>query len=37
VVVAKDGRPIWRIVESAKLTMRPFSDAFLDAYLERRG
>jgi hypothetical protein len=37
VVVARDGRPIWRIVESAKLSVRPFSDAWLDAYIERRG
>jgi septum formation protein len=37
VVVARDGQPIWRIVESAKLTVRPFSDAWLDAYIERRG
>ncbi len=37
VVVALDGQPIWREVETAVLTMRPFSDAFLDGYLERRG
>lgn len=37
VVVARDGQPIWRIVESAKLTVRPFSEAWLDAYIERRG
>ncbi|MCY1646055.1 Maf family protein [Caulobacter sp. SL161] len=37
VVVARDGRPIWRIVESAKLSVRPFSDAWLDRYIERRG
>jgi septum formation protein len=35
VVVARDGRPIWRVVESAKLSVRPFSDAWLDGYLER--
>ncbi len=34
-VLARDGAPIWREVRTAKLTMRPFSDAFLDAYLER--
>lgn len=33
VVVARDGSPIWREVREAKLTMRPFSDAFLDDYL----
>lgn len=37
VVVARDGRPIWRIVESASLSVRPFSEAWLDAYIERRG
>lgn len=37
VVVARDGQPIWRIVESAKLSVRPFSDAWLDRYIERRG
>ena len=35
VVVARDGAAIWREVPAAKLTMRPFTDAFLDAYLER--
>ncbi len=35
--MALDGQPIWREVETAVLTMRPFSDAFLDGYLERRG
>lgn len=33
-VVALGGEPIWRHVDTAKLTMRPFSDAFLDSYLE---
>ncbi|KSB88293.1 septum formation protein Maf [Caulobacter vibrioides] len=37
VVVARDGRPIWRIVETAKLSVRPFSEAWLDGYLERNG
>jgi len=37
VVVARDGQPIWRIVESAKLSVRPFSEAWLDQYIERRG
>src|SRR5436853_7372588 len=36
-VVAKDGSPIWREVREAKLTMRPFSDAFLDDYLTQAG
>lgn len=33
-VVALGGEPIWRHVDIAKLTMRPFSDAFLDSYLD---
>lgn len=37
VVVAKDGAPIWREVVSAKLTMRDFSDAFLESYLVTEG
>jgi septum formation protein len=35
VVVARDGRPIWRVVETSKLSVRSFSDAWLDGYLER--
>ena len=37
VVVARDGVPIWRDVPSARLTMRPFSDNFLDAWMARQG
>jgi len=37
VVVARDGKPIWRVVQSAKLSVRSFSDAWLDGYLQRRG
>ena len=37
VVVAKDGAPIWREIVSATLTMRDFSDAFLDEYLALEG
>ncbi|MCR5878123.1 nucleoside triphosphate pyrophosphatase [Phenylobacterium sp. J367] len=37
VVVAKDGAPIWREVVTATLTMRDFSDAFLEAYLAEEG
>jgi septum formation protein len=33
-VVALNGMPIWRFVDTAKLTMRHFSDAFLDSYLD---
>jgi len=37
VVVAKAGRPIWRALESATLTMRDFSDDFLETYLALEG
>ena len=37
VVVAMGGQPIWREVVTAKLTMRPFTDAFLDDYMARAG
>ena len=37
VVVALDGRPIWRELKSARLKMRDFSGAYLDAYLQREG
>jgi nucleoside triphosphate pyrophosphatase len=37
VVVAKEGAPIWREVVTASLTMRDFSDAFLDHYLQVEG
>ena len=35
--LARNGEIIWQDVVSAHLTMRPFSDAFLDAYLEEQG
>jgi septum formation protein len=35
--VAKDGAPIWREVVSATLTMRDFTDDFLEAYLATEG
>jgi septum formation protein len=34
VVGARDGVAVWRHVDVAKLHVRPFSDAFLDAYLD---
>ena len=34
-VVARDGRPIWREVATATLRMRLFGDGFLEGYLER--
>ena len=32
-VVALDGAPVWRVVESARLHVRAFPGSFLDAYL----
>jgi septum formation protein len=37
VVLAKGGSPIWRHVAKATMTMRDFSDDFLDDYLEKGG
>ena len=37
VAVARDGQIIWRETPAATLTMRDFSDAYLDAYLARHG
>lgn len=34
-VAAEGGRPVWRAVEGARLTVRPCSPAFLDWYLDR--
>ena len=36
-VMAKDGAPIWRHTERAKMTMYPVSDAFIDNYLAQKG
>ena len=36
-VLGVDGRRIWHHVDTAEITMRDFSDAFLDAYLTRAG
>lgn len=36
-VLFEGGRPVWRHVGRAELVMRPFSDRFLDAYLEQQG
>jgi septum formation protein len=33
-VVVESGAPVWRGGESVALTMRPFGDAFLEAYLD---
>jgi septum formation protein len=37
VAVAREGAVIWREIQSATLTMRGFSDPFLDDYLARSG
>ena len=34
-VVYDDAQPVWRHVGTVRLTMRPFTDAYLDAYLAR--
>lgn len=36
-IVARGGQEIWRNVDTARLTMRPFSDAFIDTYLDAAG
>jgi septum formation protein len=36
-VIAEDGRPLWRHVGGARLTMRDFSDTYLAGYLRRHG
>ena len=36
-VVAEGGRPVWRHIDEARLTMRAFSDAFLDDYVDAEG
>jgi septum formation protein len=33
-VVVESGAPVWRSCESVALTMRPFGEAFLEAYLD---
>jgi septum formation protein len=33
-VICEGGKPVWRHIDIAKLTMRDFSDEFLDGYLE---
>jgi nucleoside triphosphate pyrophosphatase len=35
--VARAGAPVWHAVDSPRLTMRAFSDVFLDGYLARGG
>lgn len=35
VVICEDGAPIWRHIGTARLTMRDFSDTWLDGYIAR--
>jgi len=37
VVICEDGMPVWRHMSKTKLTMREFSEDFLDKYLEAEG
>lgn len=37
VVAVRDGERLWHTVERARLTVRPFSDAFLEWYLDAAG
>lgn len=37
VVAVRDGQRLWHHTEQAQLTMRRFSDAFLDQYLDKAG
>ncbi len=37
VCVVRDGECLWRHLESAHMTMRPFSDEFLEAYVDAVG
>lgn len=37
VVICENGHPVWRHMAKTKLTMRDFSDAFLEDYLEKEG
>jgi septum formation protein len=36
-IIALDGKPIWRTIESATLSMRILGSDFIDAYLAREG
>jgi predicted house-cleaning NTP pyrophosphatase (Maf/HAM1 superfamily) len=36
-VIYEDARPVWRHVGRAQLSMRPFSDGFLDDYVAAQG
>ncbi|MBF9029332.1 septum formation protein Maf [Rhodobacterales bacterium HKCCE3408] len=34
-VVAEEARPVWRVVTEARLWMKPLSESFIEAYLNR--
>lgn len=34
-VICEGGEPVWRVVDTATLTMRPLGDAFIDDYVDR--
>lgn len=36
-VIYQDAEPVWRHIGRAQLMMRPFSEQFLDAYIDDRG
>ena len=33
-VIAENGRPVWRVVDKAKMFVRPLSPAFIETYLD---
>lgn len=33
-VIAENGRPVWRVVDRAKMIVRPLSDGFIEQYLD---
>ncbi|MGY2734279.1 Maf family protein [Sphingomonas sp. UYP23] len=33
-VIAEGGRPVWRVVDRAKMHVRPLSEAFIETYLD---
>ena len=33
-VIAEGGRPVWRVVDRARMHVRPLSDAFIERYLD---
>ncbi len=33
-MIAEGGRPVWRVVDRAKMYVRPLSEAFIETYLD---